>query len=247
MTGVLSLTLLKTRPAKFRRSDNLQTDWKGLLYNSLRGRGKPVFVFESSIISAANIWSGARAWVQNLRQAGMRPGFRLVFALEPSVQYLWILVAALQERWTIIPCAASDETELCELIRRSDAHLAVTSRATASSAPFILSCDSDHLPDFSRVRLRNAALACSPEIRILLSSSGSTGEPKLFATTDAAIRSVIASHHRRVNFSHRTTLSVLPWNFCRRCYAAARWFAIRRAAVIRASLRGSLSLTNLRT
>jgi long-subunit acyl-CoA synthetase (AMP-forming) len=199
-------------------------NWKDRFYQSLRGKPRPVFVFGDSIISGANLWTGARVWTRAFREAGLMKGDRVLIAVEPCQSFLWILIAALCEELSIAlspPGLTAEELETTRTLIDSAAtvvsHPPVAGEASSAwshltKAPDVLIVDACTLPDFTGWRAHKTAIVRDPEIRLLLRTSGSVASPRFIALSDRNVFSVIDSHHERVDFSDAVLLSVLPWH-----------------------------------
>ena len=143
-----------------------------------------MFVFGESIISGANLWSGARAWTAGLRQAGLRSADRVLIAMEPSQSFLWVLIAALCEELSVVlypPGLSAAEYEAA--IELTDPAAAIFSQSNSESetgAERIFVSDFE-LPDFSVWRARRARMERTPELRLFLRTSGSVAGPRLIA------------------------------------------------------------------
>jgi len=133
---------------------------------------------------------GAAAWLARLRAAGVRAGDRVACALPPGPGFAALLVAALGERWTFVPLPPA--ADLAAAADAVDARVSVD----ASGA----------------FRTRAAAGPPTPDARVLLATSGTTGAPRRLALSDANLRAVLDSHAGPLALRGAVLLSVLPWH-----------------------------------
>ncbi len=173
-----------------------------------------MFVFGESIISGANLWSGARVWTAGMRQAGLRSGDRVLIAMEPSQSFLWVLIAALCEELSVVlyppGLSAAEYDAAIELVDPAATVFSQSNSVCVPGAEGLFVSDFD-VPDFSAWRARQARLQRTPELRLFLRTSGSVAGPRLIALTDRNLFSVIDSHHAQMDFTGAVLLSVLPW------------------------------------
>lgn len=182
-------------------------DWRPLLRHRLRGAAAPVFHFDDRVIPGASLWVALRTWVSSYRELGLVPGDRLVLAAEPSPGCLAAMLAAIWEGLTLIPVAPRD------------AQVAATMTAAAAVVADLSSTDDAHfeigmgpLPvERTTPPRRPTRGPITPDVRFLLRTSGSTGEPKWVALSDANVLSVITVHRARLKLQGRRVLSALPW------------------------------------
>ena len=79
----------------------MQSNIRQILWDRLRLRGDPVFVFDVTTIPAASIWAGSRLWLNAAREAGLEPLDPVVLALPPSPAFLQVVVASLWDGWAL--------------------------------------------------------------------------------------------------------------------------------------------------
>lgn len=139
---------------------------------------------------AAALWAGAAAWVARLCAAGLAPGDRVVCALAPGPVFIMVLVAALCESWTFAPLPPS-----ADVLTATDA---VDARAVV---------DADGV-----LRVRASAGPPTPDVRLLLATSGTTGAPRRLAISEANLLAVLDSHLGPLALEDAVLLSVLPWH-----------------------------------
>ena len=186
-------------------------DWKSLLYTHFRTRPQPLTVYESTMVPAATVWTAKRLWVDYFRSLSLQPGDRIAIAAAPSPGFLASLFAAMWEGLTIAlipPAPEHDPSDLdARLILRA-VHFDPAGAPVTDVAPELL--DVHHAP--------------TPDVRLLLRTFGSTGQPKWVALSDTNILSVLSSHLPLL-YPHATlgapddeaarngpvVLSILPW------------------------------------
>lgn len=174
---------------------------KNALYRTLRGKPTPLFIFEDRAIPAASVWSGTRQWLNAMRTAGLDRGDRVVLALEPSPEWLMVALACLWDGYTLALACPGE--------RPADAASSVQARLTISrrrNKP-----DRAGLPP-KRFALDTPSTPPSERVALLLRTSGTTGEPRWIALSEANITAVLESHAPILADRPRTVLSVLPWH-----------------------------------
>lgn len=174
---------------------------KSTLYHALRERPLPLFVFEDRIIPAASVWTGARRWVALFRDAGLTPGQRVVLALDPGPAWLMVAVACL---WEGLPLALA-----CPQECPHDA--AASTDARAIIAPGINEPDHHSGPP-STLALRSTSTEPTPQVSLLLRTSGTSGEPRWIALSETNILAVLQSHRHLADKRDGAHLSILPWH-----------------------------------
>ncbi|TAE30315.1 MAG: long-chain fatty acid--CoA ligase [Candidatus Kapaibacterium sp.] len=149
--------------------------WQERLYARLFQQAYPLLVFDDGILPAASLWFSMREWVNIFRQHNLSAGSRILVALPPSRSFVAVLLAGLWERCSLALCPPSvNPLEAASL-------LDVSAIITANDAECTLSPHS-------------AAQAPTPDVRLLLASSGTTSEPRWFALSDTNIFTVLDSH-----------------------------------------------------
>lgn len=151
--------------------------WHERLYNRLFGQPYPLFVFEDGILPAASMWFLVREWVHRFRATDLRPGSRIVIALPPTRTFVAVLLAGLWERYSLALCPPS--ADVLETASFLDAG-AIVRHHTENDETTLTSRITTHAP--------------TPDIRLLLASSGTTAQPRWFALSDENIFTVIDSH-----------------------------------------------------
>ena len=166
----------------------------------------------------AFLWTGARLWVRYLREAGLGPGDRVVLALPPGPGFLYVLIAALCEELTVAPLPVASGTvvgpeTLSARMEDLDARLVIHApdddvSGRAGFAP----TDPDGLPPAGTPRPRESRLAPTPDLRLLLRTSGTTATPRWMALDDRNLWSVLNSHRPALGYdAEARVLSHLPW------------------------------------
>lgn len=156
----------------------------------LLARARPVVWSGDVAVSGPGVWADAGAWAARLRSAGARRGDRVVCALPPGASFVALLVAALSERWTFVPLPPAADVEAAAAA--VDAHAVITAAGD--------------------LRLRAAAGPPTPDTRLLLATSGTTGAPRRLALSEANLQAVLDSHLGPLALGDAVLLSVLPWH-----------------------------------
>ena len=191
------------------REDNRGVSvWKNLLRENLYRTARPVFVFESGMIAGANLWTGARTYVNTFRESGIDRGRRVIIALPHGRSFLWSLLACLQEELSICPVPSTmDGRALHELATSLDATMIIGTEDARTPDGFIVG---PAVPE-GRLFLKAASGPATPEVRFLLATSGTTGRKRIAALTDTNVLSVLRSHQDALPTIETTRLSLLPW------------------------------------
>ncbi|MBP9886798.1 MAG: acyl--CoA ligase [Leptospiraceae bacterium] len=180
------------------------------LYERLANKPYPLFVFNDIIIPAATIWVGIRAWSKYFRELGLTTGDRIILSYPESPAFVHILFASILEKLTLV-ILRPDNLDISQ-ITDLDVKLVITSK----DSPYSIKPDLMGMPP-EKIELRNSEINRVPDIRFILQSSGSTGNPKFICLTEEGILSVIRSHNRvfEIGRGHETVvLSILPWSHC---------------------------------
>ncbi len=189
-----------------KRHDNAL--WRDRLYGGLRARALPLVMVDDHTIPAASIWTGARLWIEAFRSAGLERGDRVVLALDPSPAWVQVLVAAIWEGLTLIPLPSQALRKPDDIASTFDPALVVG----CGKADWILGHDSDFAPR-PDARKRETTLPTDPEIRLVMRTSGSSGQPRFVAISDENLLSVLDSHEAHLGLTDRDVcLSILPWH-----------------------------------
>lgn len=200
-----------------REGDALPHVWRALLYERFREQSRPLVAFDSeTIMPAASLWTGARAWIDVFRSAGLTAGDRLIVALPPSPAFLQILLAALWDRLTLalLPPRDGSGVGLSSIMDALDACAVVTPEA--SEACWTASPAGN--PIKGARPLRPSTGPRTPDARLLLRTSGTTGagyrgRGRWIALSDPNIWAVLQSHRPKLAHGPTTrVLSVLPWH-----------------------------------
>ncbi len=189
-----------------------------------------------AIWTAASLWAGSRQWVNQFRTAGLQSGDRIVCALPPGAAFVQVLIASLWEGLSlaVAPVRDGDGPGAAALLDALDARLLVRETAPSiqsNSAQTIRhNTDSDHAnndlaisdhtcvpgaagwPEEAMPALRDAREARSPDVRLLLRTTGTAGDARWVALSDANVLAVIDSHAPKLELTHACVLSVLPWH-----------------------------------
>lgn len=177
------------------------------LYNRLSEKPHPLFVFKNSIIPAATIWVGVRAWVKVFRELQLEAGDRIILSYEESPAFVHVVFASIWEGLTLIilkPATISDQS-----LAFFDAKLIISSEKN----PYSIQPDNMGLPQ-EKVKLRETFFGKSLESRFILQTSGSTGNSKFVCLAEDAIHNVIQTHSKIFESNKTSALSILPWSHC---------------------------------
>jgi long-subunit acyl-CoA synthetase (AMP-forming) len=182
-------------------------NFKNKLYNRLAEKPHPLFVFHDTVIPAATIWVGVRAWTKYFRELGLNAGDRILLAYPESPAFVHIVFAAIWEKLTLV--ILRPDTLDNALIEKLDVRLVITSK----DFPYSVSPDTMGMPP-DKIELRHSSQEKYPDVRFILQSSGSTGNPKLVCLSEKGILSVIHTHSKVFESKTAVVLSILPWSHC---------------------------------
>jgi acyl-CoA synthetase (AMP-forming)/AMP-acid ligase II len=132
-------------------------------------------VFDDGVLPAASMWFMMREWVQIFREAELQHGSRVVLALPPGRAFVAALLAGVWERLTLALCPPNMKADEVASFLDASAVLVQTEHDTTLVS-------------------HHAILPPTPDIRLLLASSGTSAAPRWFGLSDANIFSVIDSH-----------------------------------------------------
>ena len=179
--------------------------WRSRIFERFPDSPYPLAVFQEGIIPAASLWTGSRLWVSAFREAGFQPGDRLVLCLPPSAEFLQVLLAAFWEGLTL--AVAPPEADLGTLLETLDARAAVHARSGA----FVWTAEGCSGPEHPLPSLRQADGPPIPDARLLMQTSGTSGQARWVAMSDRNILAVLDSHLPALDLTEARVLSVLPW------------------------------------
>ena len=186
-----------------RRSQVRPNPWPEILHCQLSRNSRLVWVFPEAAVPGPTIWAGLRGWVKAFRAVGLEPGDRLVVGGPPGLGWVGPVLAGLWLEATLclVPQGENVEAVGAEL----DARLSLGPGGRPD-------WDRDGQPTF-RAAPRLAQLAPSPKARFILRTSGTGGQRKWIALSDANVLAVLRSHLPvlGLNARHRM-LSTLPWS-----------------------------------
>ncbi len=171
---------------------------------SMAGTG-PVYVEAGRMIAADNLRAVARLWDLAFRDAGLGPGDRVVLAARPGIGFLSVLTAALGRRLTL--ALVPPGSDLDEELGRFDARVAIGEGVSSSAwTPCQAGGPPGHLP-----RARPSTGVPTPEARLILATSGTTGSPRWVILSEGNLRSVLSGHLPLLGLEGARVLSILPW------------------------------------
>ena len=145
---------------------------------------------DGSLVDGAAIWAAAGVWAARLHEAGAGAGDRVVCALPPGAAFAALLVAALGNRWTFVPLRPGED---------------LSASAQAVGARAAIGADGG-------LRTTSGAGVPTPDARLLLATSGTTGAPRRLAISEANLGAVLATHVGPLALERASLLSVLPWH-----------------------------------
>jgi acyl-CoA synthetase (AMP-forming)/AMP-acid ligase II len=205
----------------FLHTPDEQESWRSLLYKRLKEQPQPLFVFNDGIIPAASMWFQMRAWTQAFRGAGLQAGDHILLALPPNRAFMAIVLAGLWEELTVALLPPSGD--IADAFAVCKPQIIITTSDIAAHHPTLPCCvpTHDHLPPNPFRWDCSAHRICSPtpDIRLLLRTSGTTTAPRWVALSDVNMLSVLQSHLPVLDIVDRTdaeytkparVLSMLP-------------------------------------
>jgi acyl-CoA synthetase (AMP-forming)/AMP-acid ligase II len=168
-------------------------------------------ILPDQIWTAASLWAGSRQWVRAFRAAGLQPGDRIVCALPPGAAFVQLLIASLWEELSlaIVPARDVDALRGPLLLSALDARLLICDDAAGAH---VCAPGSAGWPETALPALRVSREAPTPDVRLLLRTTGTAGDAKWVALSDVNLLSVIDSHAPRLALAGACVLSVLPWH-----------------------------------
>lgn len=180
--------------------------WRDFLHTRFVEQPEPLISYGDTLVPAASIWTGSRNWVQLLRAHELQPGERVILALPRSPEWIQVFIACIWENLTI--ALAEPHEDLVQLASTLDARLTVAPQAAAHT----VTPDGIAGPDRSAAIEARPAGATTEAARILIRTSGTTGEPKWVALSDYNLFSVLDAHRDELALDGAIVLSVLPWS-----------------------------------
>lgn len=170
--------------------------WQKQLRKRLFEQPYPLWVDSEGVLPAASLWFLMRKCVQSLRDEGVHAGDRVVLALPPHRDFLAWMLAALWQRCTLALAPPASNSEAL---------------AKHFSAKAIIDRDGVKKYFFGES-------TPTPDVCLLLATSGTSSTPRWIALSERNIFSVIDSHLPALNLydvhrnSHNAArvLSLLP-------------------------------------
>ena len=185
--------------------------WRERLHARLAGQPVPLLILPDQIWTAASLWSGSQQWVRAFRAAGLQPGDRVVCALPAGAAFVQLLIASLWDGLSLAVVPTRDADSLLGQAGLStlDARLLIRDEADGAHtcAP-----GSAGWPEAALPPLRVTRAAPTPDVRLLLRTTGTAGDARWVALSDANLLSVIDSHAPRLALAQACVVSVLPWH-----------------------------------
>jgi len=177
--------------------------WRAIIRQALCETPGLVWVFPAAAVPAATLWRGMRGWVECLRELRIEPGDRLVLSGTPDFGWVGAAFAALWlETTLVLPPAGEEPGATADLL---DARLVIGPGGQIDW--------DEHGQPKVRAPVRLTRGLARPEVRFLLRTSGTGGEARWLALSDANVLAVLASHLPVLGLdrTHRL-LSTLPWS-----------------------------------
>lgn len=186
--------------------------FRARLYGRLHGSPTPLLISRDDIWTAASLWAGSRRWVHHFRAAGLAPGDRVACALPAGAAFVQLLVACMMEQLTLAIVSPRDVTATGAnaLLAALDARLLV--HASLPDAPWLVRPGAAGWPDGPVPHARAARGLQHADIRLLVSTSGSTEAPRWVALSEANLLAVLDSHRDALRMDGGCVLNVLPWH-----------------------------------
>ncbi|MGP1271725.1 MAG: class I adenylate-forming enzyme family protein [Phycisphaerales bacterium] len=173
---------------------------------ALEGRGDTALALPDRAVSGEALCEGIDAWAEALVRAGVRPGDRVVLASAASPEFIMVLGACLRERLVFCPVDPSCASGESAAIRSCDAKLAI------GRSPGMVQPGIDGLPPRS-LRAHSSRHGPTPQIAMILRTSGTCGERKHIALSATNLLACIMSHTPALEIEAGSAcLSVLPWH-----------------------------------
>lgn len=172
----------------------------------LRRQPAPFIFSEESVLSSASAFIGTRYWVRLFREAGARPGDRVLYAGDYCQGFLYLLLAGFWENLTII--LKGPGTDMSAAIREFDPQFVFTHQEEPERE--FLSLGRTPLPAGLRRRATRDQFAPDHRARLILNSAGSLGQPKNIVLSETNLIAILHSHSPEFGYAEETALSVLP-------------------------------------
>lgn len=179
---------------------------RSILYQGLHTDVGRLTIFPGRITPIASIWTGARQWVNFFRASGLTQGTRVVLALGPSPAFLMAMVAAWWEGLSLIVLREGEPVP-----DALDASVIIRAESCGTD-PRVIAPNPDWGPPEKPVRPPTTRLGPSPDVRLMLRTSGTSGRPRWIALSDENIAAVIESHRPHLGLRGARVLSALPWH-----------------------------------
>ncbi|MFB6354909.1 MAG: AMP-binding protein, partial [bacterium] len=202
-------SIQRSGPPSTSASVDLSQWWNDKLYSSVRESARPVFVFDNMTVPGASIWTGARAWTEAFRDAGLQAGDRILLHLPPGPAFIQVLIASIWDDFTLVISDSSKKLPESEFLENFDVKTIVSPDENQYSwRPDGVSGPSN------KPKLRNTEIHTDTrDIRLFLKSSGTCGTPNWYGLSNQNLISVLQSHWDVLQETD-TALSYLPWHHC---------------------------------
>ncbi|MDX2183440.1 MAG: class I adenylate-forming enzyme family protein [Gemmatimonadaceae bacterium] len=171
---------------------------------------------DTVLVADGRVWTGrelvalADVLRRALEQAGLRLDDRVVLALPSGASLIAALVACTMNGAVIAPIAPELGIEIALDAVAADA---VIASAPQDIAGIVWRDVAPGLALGTRARPQRDVTSADAALgRWVLSTSGSSGEPRWISCSDAAVESVLASHRAALGSGPARLLSALPWH-----------------------------------
>ncbi|MDX2192222.1 MAG: class I adenylate-forming enzyme family protein [Gemmatimonadales bacterium] len=182
--------------------------WGPRLQARFAGQALPLLHVAGETWTAASLWTGRRQWSATFRALGVTAGDRIAVALPPCAAFVQVLLTALRDQLTLAVLPPTPPSGITAALEAVDARVAVAETA----APHVLVPGEAGLPAVPLPAARRARLPASPDARLLLRTSGTTGLGRWVALGDTNLLSVLDSHAPVLAGPAPCVASMLPWH-----------------------------------
>jgi acyl-CoA synthetase (AMP-forming)/AMP-acid ligase II len=171
---------------------------------------------DTVLVAAGRVWTGRELMAlaeridHALRRANLRPDDRVVVALPPGAALIASIVACTTSGYAVAPMAADGTVGLALDAVNATAILAEAPQAV----PDVAWREVTHGVALGTRDTRRdvASVMEAADGRWILATSGSSGEPRWIACSDAAVWSVVSTHRAALGGGDARQLSALPWH-----------------------------------
>jgi len=178
-----------------------------LVWNTFRGRPRPLIVDRRGAVPGASVWSEARAWCAAFRSLGVGRGDRIALALPGGRTHAAVTIAGWWEGLTVCVCDPGGDHD--GLLDELDARVAIGARR----GPGRVGVDCNGEPRVCG-SVRDALMECSGGIALMLRTSGTVGAGgRWIALSEGNLGAHLSSHGSALTTTpDELVLSHLPWH-----------------------------------